>query len=164
MRVSYRHRAIARWLLANPDRALGECAAHFGYSQAWLSIIVNSDAFQALIAQLQDEADDAVIATVPDKLRACADMALDKVLTSVENADVGNPIDREFVRGTADMALHRLGYAPRRDAPPALAPQVQYNTVILADRQLVEQTRQKLLERSAPETEVLVSAALAENE
>lgn len=59
-KLNFSHVAIARWLLENPNKNLGECATHFGYTRSWLSIIVNSDAFQAHYRDLQSEADNLV--------------------------------------------------------------------------------------------------------
>lgn len=146
-RLNYRHRAIARWMLANPDRTLTECADELGYTLAWVSTVTNSDGFRHLIATLQNSADDAVIGSIPDKIRGVADAALEHLIDAMDDADMGNRADREFVRETADMALHRLGYAPRRDAGPPAAPTV-INNIVAVDRALIEETRAALLVRA----------------
>lgn len=40
------HEQLADWLIANPGRTQNEAARHFDVTAAWLSSVVNSDAFQ----------------------------------------------------------------------------------------------------------------------
>ena len=50
-RVKYTHDAMIDLIVAQPGVKQGEIAKYFGYTQAWVSRIMNSDAFLARLAQ-----------------------------------------------------------------------------------------------------------------
>jgi hypothetical protein len=124
--------AVARWLLENPDRSLGECSRELGYTQPWLSQLIHSDSFQAHLRSLHDGADALVLQDIPSKLRGLAARALDGLAEQLEQAvELGEHepmLQREFIKETAEMALHRLGYGPQRGGAVTVnaSPQVQF--------------------------------------
>lgn len=113
-RLSHRHDLIITWLIENPDRRLGDCAAFFGVSQPWLSTIIHSSAFQERLRQRQETLFSQACASLREKLEGVAHTAIDRLGDAVENSD-----DPEFILDAADRALHRLGYAPRPSAGAA---------------------------------------------
>ena len=60
-RVRYTHEACVDMILANPAVSQNDLAAHFGYSAGWMSIVVNSNAFQEKLAERKGELIDPVI-------------------------------------------------------------------------------------------------------
>lgn len=60
-RVSYTHDAMIDLVLQNPMISQNEIAAHFGYTASWVSIIFNSDAFQARLAARKEEIVDPLV-------------------------------------------------------------------------------------------------------
>jgi hypothetical protein len=60
-RVSYTHDAMIDLVLGNPMISQNEIAAHFGYGPSWVSIIFNSDAFQARLAERKTEIIDPLV-------------------------------------------------------------------------------------------------------
>lgn len=60
-RVSYTHDAMIDLVLSNPVISQNEIAEHFGYSVSWVSIIFNSDAFQARLADRKTEIIDPLV-------------------------------------------------------------------------------------------------------
>lgn len=60
-RVSYTHDAMIDLVLSNPVISQNEIAAHFGYTPSWVSIIFNSDAFQARLAARKEEIVDPLV-------------------------------------------------------------------------------------------------------
>ncbi len=128
-RLSHRHDQIINWLLLNPHRPLRDCAAHFNYTQAWLSSLIHSDIFQAKLKERQGEVFVAVANDIPAKLRGLADIAIEKVTRMVEESE-----DPDLALDVFDKTLHRLGYAPQKAAAPAgPAPQVNVFAVSSAD-------------------------------
>lgn len=115
-RMSHTHEQIINWLLLNPQKSLRECADYFGYTQAWLSTLIHSDLFQARLRERQQQVAARVTATIPEKLQAVADIALDKLSELVAKSE-----DPDFVLDAADKALHRMGYAPASARNPAPA-------------------------------------------
>jgi hypothetical protein len=122
VKLNHTHEAIARWLIENPTRSLGECARQFGYTQSWLSCIIHSDAFQVKLHQMQQEADAVTIMDVPARLRGVAAAALDGLAQQVDHAlSEGNGVlHRQFLHQTAELTLKALGYGqPKAPPPPA---------------------------------------------
>lgn len=115
--LSHTHEAVLNWMLLNPERSMRECADHFGYTQSWLSTLVRSDLFQLALKQRQIDIANRVAASIPAKLAAVADVALDKLGEMVEKSE-----DPDFILDAADKALHRMGYAPQSSRNPAGSP------------------------------------------
>lgn len=96
-RVKYSHDAMIDLIIANPALTQGAIASHFGYTQAWVSRVFNSDAFQSRLAlRKADIVDPALTLSIDEKLRALADKSLDVVL------------DKLTLTQSPDMALKAL--------------------------------------------------------
>ena len=54
-RVRYTHEAMVDLIVENPWISQNQLAAHFGYSPAWISTIITSDAFQARLEDRRHE-------------------------------------------------------------------------------------------------------------
>lgn len=120
-KLNHTHLAIARWLVENPTKALKDCAQAFGYSQAWLSCIIHSDAFQVVYRQLQAEADAIVVLDVPARLRGLAADSLEALHEQVEHAkkDGNGVLHRQFLLNTSELTLKALGFgAPKAPVAP----------------------------------------------
>lgn len=153
VKLNFTHEALARFLLANPGPGqLSKAAEAFGYTKAWVSCIVHSDAFQALMRTLQSEANHEVIIDIPTKLRGAASLALDGLADSLEHAlDSGQPIlHRGFFADSAEMTLKALGYG---------ATKITVNdnsvgkgaTVAVVDQALLERARGRMLQGHSQE-------------
>lgn len=123
-RISYRHESILRWMIANPQASLAQCAAEHGITQPHLSVIIHSDIFQARYREAQVDLNDEVCADVKDKLLGIAHQGLDKL--SVMMPVVTDP---EFVLDATERVLKTLGYGPKASAPAGSA-QVHLNVSI----------------------------------
>lgn len=143
---NFSHDAIALWLVANPGGKQKECAEHFGYTQAWLSIIIHSDAFQARYRELLGQADASVINDIPAKMRGVASRALDGLAEAVEVAVESDQtiMHRGFLLETSDKLLRDLGYGPQKPTVQINNP-VQNNTIIGVDSDTLARARQKML-------------------
>jgi hypothetical protein len=124
--MNYRHEQLANWLLLNPDKNLKECAAHFNYAIGTVRYIVNTDAFKALLESKQKDVFLAVTQSVPQKLAALADIAIEKVTDHLVASE-----DPGFALDVFDKTLHRLGYAPQKSSGGP-APQVNATFVVSA--------------------------------
>lgn len=102
--ISPRHVAIADFLVANPQMKKSEIAAKFGVTPAWLSVIIHSDAFQALLRQKQNEAFSFLIAPIADKLNHIAHQALDRLSESVAVMERGELFE------AARFSIDRINY------------------------------------------------------
>lgn len=113
-RISHTHEMVINWLVLNPEKSLRECADHFGYTQPWLSTLIHSDIFQVRLRERQEQVATRVTASIPEKLRAITDIALDKLADQIAKSE-----DPDFILDAADRALHRMGYAPASARNPA---------------------------------------------
>jgi len=59
--LSYSHEALADAILANPLISQGDLAITFGYTEAWISTIIRSDAFQALLSERRSKLSDPLV-------------------------------------------------------------------------------------------------------
>lgn len=108
-RVKYTHDALIDVIIQNPTIKQKDLAEHFGYTQAWLSRIMNSDAFLARLAERKkDIVDPSLTLSVEEKLRALADKSLDVVMEKLElsrSPDLGIK--------ALEMTTKALGYGAR---------------------------------------------------
>lgn len=91
--LSPRHDAIMEWLVANPEKKLGECAKAFGVSQSWLSCIIHSDIFQAGYKKMLGEYHDTRIIPLRDKVIGIAHVALDRLAEQAPAAPLEQSLD-----------------------------------------------------------------------
>jgi hypothetical protein len=109
-RVKYSHDAMIDLIISNPAISQGQLAAEFGYTQAWVSRVMNSDAFQARLAlRKEDIVDPSLVATIDEKLRALASKSLDVVL---EKLTVTN--SAEMGLKALEITSKALGYGARQ--------------------------------------------------
>lgn len=124
-RVRYTHDAVIDTILANPSITQVELCRVFGYSENWMSIIVNSDAFKARLAERKAELIDPKIqASIEQRLEAIAKTSLNRLMDRLE-MDNGRGIR------TADLvAIAKLGVGDRNNRP-AVSPYQQNNLYVV---------------------------------
>lgn len=109
-RVKYSHDAMIDLIIARPEMKQGEIAKHFGYTQPWVSRIMNSDAFLARLAQRKaDIVDPSISLSVNEKLAAAASRSLDIVLEKLEHSP-----NLDQALGVVAVTSKALGYGARQ--------------------------------------------------
>jgi len=84
-KVRYTHDAIIDEIIAFPSISQGELCKLFGFTQSWMSIIVNSDAFKNRLTERKAElVDPKIQASVNERLEALAKRSLDKLLDRLD--------------------------------------------------------------------------------
>lgn len=84
--VKWFHDAIIDEMIANPAQSQGELARKFGYTQAWMSIMVNSDAFRHRLQERKAEiVDPRLLAEWEDRVNGIAHRALDRIMEKLDN-------------------------------------------------------------------------------
>lgn len=136
------HMQILDYILANPGCTYQQISAHTGgYSIGWISQIVNSDAFQALLAERQVDAWGEVKMTIKDRVTGLAHESLRRLTEKVAVEQ-----DTDKVANAADLALKALGFTGKGSAPavgPAAIGQQNNLTIVGAvDRQTLDAARQ----------------------
>ena len=118
-KVSYTHEAMIELIIRESPRPGGisqkEIAAHFGYSEAWISNILASDAFQSALALRREEVIDPELkATIEERFRALVIQSL-KVLQSKLNQSAVS--DQVAIR-CAELGAKALGVGGHAAPPP----------------------------------------------
>ena len=141
LKVTERHRAIAEWLIANPDRPHGECAREFNLSPTWLSIIINSQIFQDYQQTLNSAILNQTVVPLREKLLGVAHRSVEKLGEAIEASG-----DGKFLLDAADKTAKLLGYGGGAASPGAV---VQQNNFYSVDKDTLAQARSRILEASA---------------
>ena len=96
--IKFSHLEIMDVIIANPTVKNVELADQFGFSPQWISCLVNSDSFQARLAQRKLElADPQLVQNVNERIRSTALRALDIVNRKLDANE------------SASLALETLG-------------------------------------------------------
>lgn len=122
-KVRYTHDAVIDEILMNPSVSQGELAKQFGFTQTWMSIVINSDAFQERLAERKGQLQDpAIIASINERLDAIARRSLDKIMDRLDN-----PVASAQMK-TADLvSIAKLGVGDKNTRPAG--PQLQQNNL-----------------------------------
>ena len=116
-KVSWSHKDMADYMLANPHSTQNDLAYRYGYSRVWVSIVINSDAFQTYLATRREELVNPILrATIEDRMRGVAARSLEVMAEKLEVPS--NMISDEFALRAASMASKALGMGTQAPAPP----------------------------------------------
>jgi hypothetical protein len=80
-KMNYTHDACVDMLVTHPELTQRKIAEIFGYSEAWLSTIICSDAFQARLAQRREEVIDPLLRlTVEERFKAAVNRSFEVLM------------------------------------------------------------------------------------
>lgn len=97
-KVSHIHECIINEMLLNPQITSKELCEQFGYSPSWMSRLMNSDSFEARLAERRRELVDPILAArLNDKLKAAVVQSVDHIQRQLNAGD------------NASLALQSLG-------------------------------------------------------
>jgi hypothetical protein len=123
-KLRYSHQAMIDMIIANPMIKQGEIAAAFGMTQAWISQIINSDAFQAALATRRAELINPVLVqSIEERLRGLAHQAATVVAEKLEATQ--NP---DLAIKALEISAKALGFGAR--GAPGSQTNVQNNFVV----------------------------------
>lgn len=109
-RVRYTHDSMIDMLIANPAISQNDLAKHYGYSVAWISRVVNSDAFNARLAERKDEVVDPTLRmSLDEKLKALANQSLEIVMDKLSKTQ--NP---DTAIKALELSTRALGYGAKQ--------------------------------------------------
>lgn len=119
-KIGYTHDAMIDLILSAPGISQRAMGAHFGYTEGWVSQVINSSAFQARLAERKGELTDPTIAaSLEEQMGAIAHQALGILRERLEanrSADVAIKV--------LDISARALGFGARDK------PTVQNNYVV----------------------------------
>ncbi len=147
------HVQIMDYIIANPTANYADVAAHFGYTSGWLSQIIHSDAFQAMLAEKQVDMFGDVKLSVKDRITGLAHESLRRLSEKITTEQ-----DTQTVANVADIAIKALGFGARNPTSPAVGAQQNNFFVGSVDKSTLEAARQLLHKPAALPQEVEVIA------
>lgn len=116
-RVSYTHQDMADYILMNPAVTQNELAERYGYRPATVSVIKNSDAFQAYLASRRELlVNPLIMATVEDRMRAVTVRSLEVLQEKLELP--AEMVSDELALRAATMGSKALGMGIAAPPPP----------------------------------------------
>lgn len=121
-KINWWHEAIIDWMLEYPDSKLGECAEYFQKTQGWISVIINSAAFQDLLEQRKLLHAHMISMTLTEKLEGIAHQSLESLEKSMKATENEGVMSVGCARDTAEMAMKLLGYTARSHSPINITP------------------------------------------
>lgn len=131
-KISFAHEGLMNSMLANPQWSYADHAAALGYTQAWVSQIVNSDMFQVELHSRAREAGVMLAISIQEKVRATFALTLEEAANRIQNG----ACSERFVTDTMKNLAATAEFAP------AQAPQgPTYNLNVSAE--YLEEVRQR---------------------
>lgn len=110
------HDAIIDTMIAAPTLSQGELAKQFGYTQGWMSIILNSDSFRDALKRRREEIiDPKLLATVEDRLTAVANKAMERMLERLDLSS--SSISNGELTKMVEVTTKGLGLGPQSRQP-----------------------------------------------
>lgn len=116
LRPSWWHDSLIDYLIAHPDATLKDLAIFTGRTPAWLSLVRNSDAFQARYSQRRQEHSARLSEAVQERLLKVANKVLDVVDLKLDGIKAANGAGMSVMEAfeASDTLLQRLGYGVKQ--------------------------------------------------
>lgn len=109
-KVNYTHDALIDMIISNPECYQYEFAAKFGYTPAWVSQVMSSDAFKArLEARREEIVNPALVASVKERLEGVAQYSMQRLMQRLE---VDSLSGKELIEAV-NVSTKALGYGAR---------------------------------------------------
>jgi hypothetical protein len=133
-KVSYSHKDMIDFMLANPGCTLAQVALRYGYSIGWICNVQASDAFKAAFAARRAEiVDPVLVQTINEHFEGITRLSLERLREKLEQPAVSDNV----VPGAVDLGARALGVGG--NAAPAAPP--QDHLAVLAQRLIALQDR-----------------------
>lgn len=113
-RVSYTHDALIDYLIANPGCGHKDLAEEFGYSVNWIGRILNSDAFNVVLAKRKSELiDPVIVASAEENMKSVLQKSMELVIHKLNQPPMMNSL--VDVTRVMEVASRALGYGAKID-------------------------------------------------
>ena len=155
-KVSNWNQALSDFMIAQPQARAYEVAEFFGVSEAWLSVVKNSDAFKEFHNRRRETHFDRVSGDVSDKLTAIAEMTLDELSDRIESERETIPLNA--LQSMGKMALDAMGFGQKGSVHVNM--NNDNRTVVVNDAKALERSRQRLKQIREANDEVVVADRL----
>lgn len=111
-KIRYSHDAMIDVILSNPGITQNQLASTFGYTAAWVSQILSSDAFQARLSARRNEVVDPILQEAVDTRLKGMMLRSIEVLNEKLNAPAEN-VPANIALRTLEVSTRALGYGAR---------------------------------------------------
>jgi len=116
-RVKYTHDAMIDLIISNPAISQNLLAAHFGYTASWISQVINSDAFQARLAERRGElVDPTLLASIEEQFKGVVARSLEVIREKLDNPAALIP--NNLALRALELSARAAGYGARESTPP----------------------------------------------
>lgn len=116
-KIRYEHQDMVDFLIANPNTTQNELAARYGYSPSFISILLNSDAFQSFYAERRNAlVDPVLVQALETRFKALTQRSVDRLLEELDKP----ACKPEIMLRAAELGAKTLGMGGH--APPPAAP------------------------------------------
>lgn len=132
--LTYRHRGVIDWMLANPERPLKEAESETGFTPQYLYTLRKSDMFRAEYERRRGELEAALHMEMVDKWSVVEEELLDKMITKLKG-----PVSEKFL-------LDGLNAVVKRAEGPSATVQINTNNTFLATPEQIRQARERAAE------------------
>lgn len=120
-RVRYSHEAMAEMLIADPTISQNALAAYFGRTPTWISIVINSDAFQSYYAARKAEVvDPELVASIRERFQALTVRSLQVLQEKLTRP--ADQIPDNLVLKAVELGAKGLGVGGNAVPPPPPSP------------------------------------------
>jgi hypothetical protein len=114
-KVRYTHTDMIDFIISNPGVSQNEVARRYGYTPAWVSQVMSSDAWQSAMAARRGELiDPTLVATIDERFRALTNVSLDRLMQKLEAPQVSDQV----VLRAVELGAKAMGVGGNA-APPA---------------------------------------------
>lgn len=113
-KIRYEHQDMVDFLIGNPHVTQNELAARYGYSPSFISILLNSDAFQSMYAERRKAlVDPVLVSTLETRFKALTQRSLDRLLEELDKP----ACKPEIALRAAELGAKSLGLGGHAPAP-----------------------------------------------
>lgn len=110
-KLRYSHEAMIEMIVAEPSVKQNELAFRFGKTASWISIIINSDAFQVKLHERMGEVWGELTTSMQDRLKGLMSRSLDVLQEKMDRQSAAIP-DQLALR-TLELTSRAAGYGAR---------------------------------------------------
>ena len=115
-KIRYSHEDMIDFIIANPGVSQRAVARRYGYSEAWVSQVMSSDAWQSAMAKRRDEiVDPVLVATVEERFRGVTMLSLQRLTEKLSAPQVSDQV----VLRAVELGAKAMGMGGNAPPPPA---------------------------------------------
>ena len=91
--MRYSHTDMIDFIIANPGVAQGVLAARYGYTQAWISNVMASDAWKSAMAARREElVDPTLMLSINERFAAMTEKSIERVMEKLSAPTVSDQV------------------------------------------------------------------------